>query len=556
MASSSSGGGWDATGLRASHRQAGLQGKPDHVSGTVGMGSWEVEMAKKRPGRGAGKSRGAKARSVRKREDSVGELLDMNQAVKLLGTSRPTFYRWLRTGKIKGMKLGRQWRFYREDIERFLRGQGPRIDLPADMTPLMRALSERVKKLGVAGASAADADEVTRVVNLMVAAGAGMKASDMHIHPHMKEDGQGTVALLRCRVDGVLRSIAEIDIRLLPAIAEQWKRMAGCNIHEKTSPQDGRIMLKFEGRILDLRVSFMSAVLGESVTVRILDPKVIMPLTLDRIDYAEEDKAKLYRALDAAWGMMVVCGPAGCGKTTVLYGCVNHVAGPERKVVTIEDPVEVLLPWVVQTAIRPGAGVTYTRALRATLRGDPDVVMIGEVRDTETLRMAMHCALTGHLVLTTMHAGDAAAALRRMLDLGAEPHLIAEAVKLVIGQRLVRKLCVDCSQPADPHVSRLDRAEELARSGGLKWEGLDKGFRGPAGCSKCNETGFRGRNVIAEALAMTHAIGVALGRGASAEELRGIAVAEGMTTLAADGVRRAAAGVTSLDEVMRVLGGC
>jgi type II secretory ATPase GspE/PulE/Tfp pilus assembly ATPase PilB-like protein len=362
------------------------------------------------------------------------------------------------------------------------------------------------------------------------------------------------VGVLRYRVHGVLHALAEFDIRLLPRIIEQWKRMAACNVRETARLQDGRIILDVGDEQVGLRVCFLPAALGETVAVRILNRDVNAMLDLGRINYATEDKARLLRALDKPSGLIVVSGPAGCGKTTVLYSCIKHLAGSERKTMTVEEPVEVLLPWTVQIQAGPQERVSRPAALRSILRSDPDVIMIGELRDKETLDLAIECALTGHLVISTMHVRTAPATLTRMIDMGADAFSLSEATRLIVAQRLVRVLCPKCARAGKPPESRLSRAGELARAGGLDWDKLGRDFRTPIGCAKCHETGYSGRNVIAEVLAVTDELRTALGHGASLDELQAIAVREGMTTLAADGIRRAAEGQTSLEEVMRVVG--
>ena len=486
---------------------------------------------------------------------AASQLLTMEQAIELLKTSRPTFYRWVRHGKVKGTKVGRQWRFYREDIERFLKGQEPRIELRADLSPLIANLRRRVEELGARDVAPPDATDLVRAISLMIRLGVAMQASDIHIEPQRKAGSNETIALLRYRVDGVLHPVAEIDARLLPAIDERWRTMAGCDVHEKVRSQDGRIEVRLAdtGKLVDLRVCFLPALLGPSLTVRVLDPDAVGPLTLDRIGYAPRDKEKLIRWLHAPWGGIVITGPTGCGKTTILYACLNHLATPDRKLMSVEDPVEFLLPGVLQVPVRPQEGMTFATALRAFLRSAANVIMVGEVRDFETLQIVHQAALTGHLLLTTLHADEAARALTRMVEIGSDPFLVADSTKLIVAQRLVRRLCRECSVEGQPLASHLEQAAELARAGGLGWDALPKAFRQPRGCAKCHQTGFRGRDVIAEALEVTPEIGAALRRGASVEELRRIAVGQGMTTMAADGIRRAAEGLTTLEEVLRVL---
>jgi excisionase family DNA binding protein len=485
------------------------------------------------------------------------ELLDMGQAIEILKTSRPTFYRWLREGRIKGMKVGRQWRFYREDVERFLRGQEPRIDLPADIGPLNTLLQERVKELGGPDVQPPEGSEVVRAAWLMGRLAVLMRASDFHIEPHKKAGEDGAEGVLRYRVDGVLHPEATFDIRLLPAIVERWVAMAACDVKEEVRPQDGRILIKLRdtGRTVDMRVSFLHAALGPSATVRVLDPDAIQPFEIARLGFTPGDQERLERAIDAPWGLVLVTGPAGCGKTTTLYSCLSRLATPDRKLMTAEDPVEVLLPGVLQAPIRPQEGVTYATSLRAFLRSAANVIMLGELRDGETAQMALSASLTGHLVLSTLHTNTAALTLTRLVAMGCDPYLVADSTRLVLGQRLVRALCTECRRPAAPNESRLALAADLARQGGVDWDALPAAFHEAVGCTRCNHTGYRGRMALAETLEMTSEIGAALRRGASDSELHALAVGQGMTTLAADGLRRAAEGLTSLDEVLRVVPG-
>ena len=481
------------------------------------------------------------------------EILDMNQAIELLKTSRPTFYRWLRSGKIKGFKIGRQWRFYRQDIERFLHGQEPRIDLAADISPLIETLAARLRELGVQPAADHDNDTV-RAAALMIRLAVEMRASDLHIEPHRVPDGDATVARIRCRVDGVLHPVAEFDIRLLPAIVERWILMADCYPHEKVRPQDGRILVRLPdtGKNIDLRVSFLPAQLGPSLCARVLDRDAVR-LDLDRIPFADRDRAALVRAIEAPWGLVLVAGPTGSGKTTTFYACLSHLATPERKLISIEDPVEFLLPGVLQVPLRAHQGVTFAVAVRSALRAAVDVMLVGEIRDHETLQLCHQAALTGHVVFSTLHADEAARALIRMVEIGSDPFLVADATRLIVAQRLVRLLCRECSTESQPPMALLEQAAQIARTGGVDWTALPRTYRQAQGCPRCNQTGYRGRTVVAEALEVTPQIGEALRRGAGVDELRTLAVGQGMTTMAADGIRRAATGETSLDEALRVV---
>lgn len=492
-------------------------------------------------------------------EDVSGrELIDMAQAIAMLKTTRNTFYRWLRAGKVTGMKVGRQWRFYKDDIERFLKGQAPRIDLPADITPLLDQLRISANDAGVS-LPERERTPVEEAIHQIIAIAVARRASDIHITTHMPLGKTVSTTLCRIRIDGVLHTIAEIDRRLLPAIVAQWKRMAACDVHETTLFQDGRITLSTDfikqagSGQLDLRVCFLPTALGESVTVRILDASAVV-LDLDRIDLEPDDRERLNEAIDSPWGLAVICGPTGSGKTTMLYACLNRVAGPEVKVLAAEHPVEFFLPWTVQVSINPDAGITFPRAIRSMLRSDPDVMLIGEIRDVETLRLCQQASLTGHLVMTTLHTDSAASALKRMIDIGGNPFVVADSTRFVMAQKLARCLCKHCAEAYTPDASTLDRVARAARDGGLDWDSVQPSFKRPVGCTKCAQTGYRGRKPIVETIKMTRELGHALREGATLDELQLLAVSQGMTSIVADGIRKAARGETSLEEVMRLTG--
>lgn len=514
-------------------------------------------MARKDKGKGKGKRPSAPA-------ESGEELLTMDQAIALLKTSRPTFYRWVRSGKVRGMKVGRQWRFTREEINRFLTGKGPQIELPGDATGLLDQLGSRLSELGGTGAQQTHEEPLTAAREMLVELAVRMRASDVSIEPVAGADPDGkdagpASAWIRLRVDGVLHPVARFDRRLLRPLVDSWKGLAGVDVNERARPQDGRLLFDpaaedLTGETIDIRCCSVPATLGESLTMRILRPAEVR-LSLDRVGYAPRDLAAIRQALHSPSGMVLVNGPTGTGKTTTLYACLNELIDPGVKVMTVEDPVEVVLPGTVQIPVREDAGATFASVIRSMLRSAPNVMLVGEIRDREIMEVCFQAALTGHLVLTTLHAEDNVAALRRMLDIGAVPFLIGDALQVVISQRLVRRLCPDCSRAGAPDGELAARAQAAADAAGVDWATLPRKFRRPVGCGKCGQTGYRGRTVAAEVLQMTPEIRQALRAGTSAEQLRTIAVGQGMTPMLADGLRKSAEGQTAVEEVLRLLGG-
>jgi len=320
----------------------------------------------------------------------VGELVDMEEAIRHLKTTRPTFYRWLRSGKLKGMKVGRQWRFYRADLDRFLKGEGPQIELTADIQPFLQTLTQRLRELGapeqeLAALETGTAEQkVIAVVTAMMLVAHHAKASDIHFHQrHAILPATGMTGVLQYRIDGVLQTLTAVDGRLAPPIIERIKIMACCDLHEKSKPQDGRIQLSVSGNSLDLRVCFVPAVTGEAIVIRLLDARAAS-LDLDRIPFAAPDRERVDRALAAPNGLVLFTGPTGSGKTTAEYAFINSLAKRPCKIMTVEDPVEYILDNTVQIPVNPMAGLTFAAALRAVLRCDPDVIMAGEIRGLHT----------------------------------------------------------------------------------------------------------------------------------------------------------------------------
>jgi excisionase family DNA binding protein len=479
-------------------------------------------------------------------------LLSMDEAIAMLKTTRATFYRWLRAGKFQGHKAGRQWRFEKRDIERFLKGEAPRIELRADISPLIKQLRKKCDSLDAPKVEFPEETEVQQAVKLMIELCLALQASDLHMEPMRTPDSQEEKVQLRYRIDGVLHPMVDFDFRLLPAVVACWKTETCCDLKDR-KPQHGQLRLlkvSDEGTV-DIRVTYLPTGLGDSLVARFLVEAKKLPL-LDDLPYAPEDKKKLLAAITSPWGMVICNGPTGSGKTTTMYACLQHIAGPGLKIITVEDPIEMHFPWMVQTQINEREGITLTLSARAVMRCDPDVIAIAEIRNLESMEICIQMALTGHLVMTQLHAQDASKALLRMVDVGAKPDLLCDATRLILSQRLIRRLCPKCSKPYAPEARWMERALSIAHAGGLNVDDLSKEFRKPVGCQHCKQLGFRGRTVVAEALEVSPEIAATVQRKASADEIRTLAVRLGMTTMAADGIRRAAAGEVWLEEAIGI----
>jgi excisionase family DNA binding protein len=482
--------------------------------------------------------------------------MNMAEAIEMLKTTRATFYRWLRDGKIKGMKVGRQWRFYREDLEHFLKGEAPRVDLPTSIDPLIQQLKE---KLGEMDADLreedGETDQVTFAVKLMIRLAYYSKASKLHLQVGERE------GLIRMRIDGRLHEVLRIDRRLVAPLVERWKSLAGCDLNVKNLPQDGRLIQEMDVPIkqglssqVDVRVCFVPSLSGECLTASLLD-NTHASIQLEQIDFSPEDRAKLDAALAKKRGLVVVTGPADCGKTSTLYACMNALRKPENMLMTVEDPVAFTLPDVVQIRVRHQHGLTFTHALRAMLRSDPDVIMVGEIRDRDTLEISLQGVLNGHLMMTVLHTEDSVSGLSRLSSICEHPVVLADTVGLILAQRLVRLVCPHCSEPSPPEEGNLQIARKVAERSGIDWKALEKNFIRGKGCTHCSGMGFRGRTVITETLEMTPKLQAAQREGADEEKLRQLALYEGMIPMAVDGILKAAAGKTTLGEVARVMGG-
>ena len=382
---------------------------------------------------------------------------------------------------------------------------------------------------------AAEEAPIIRLVNLLIMQAVKERASDIHIEPG------DNVLRTRFRIDGVLREVNGPTAHLHSAVSSRIKVLAKLDIAEKRKPQDGRFRLKMEGSDIDLRVSTVPTQFGEKVVMRLLDSSNAL-LPLERLGLDDAARAQVERMVRAPHGILLVTGPTGSGKTTTLYAALNLINSVERNIITIEDPVEYRLRGVSQVQVNPKAEVTFASALRSFLRQDPDIMMVGEIRDRETAEIAIQAALTGHLVLSTLHTNDAASSLTRLVDMGVEPFLIASSVTGVLAQRLVRVICGKCKEADHPAAGLL---AQLQVGDGSRW------FRG-AGCPTCKQTGYKGRVGIFELLPMGEAIKNLVVSRAPAHAIRDAARKAGMRTLRDDGLAKAAAGATTIEEVIRV----
>jgi general secretion pathway protein E len=380
------------------------------------------------------------------------------------------------------------------------------------------AAREDVRRL----ADLASEEPAIRYVNGLIAEAASQRASDIHI------EASADRVVQRLRVDGLLRDIAPPPAGLHDNIVSRLKVMAGLNIAEKRLPQDGRFRIVVEGREIDLRISIVPTLHGESVVLRLLD-RARAPLDLAELGYSPVLRQQLESLLALPSGMLLVTGPTGSGKSTTLYGALQLLNTRDRKILTVEDPVEYQLPGINQIPVNPAIGLSFANLLRSLLRQDPDIMLVGEIRDLETARIAAQASLTGHLLLSTVHTNDAVGTITRLVDMGLEDYLVAAVLKGVVAQRLVRCLCPACRERRD-------------------------GMWHPVGCEACAGIGYRGRTTIAELLVFDEAFARLVIQRAGTEELRAVALAGGMVELRDDGLAKAEAGITSRDEVMRVTG--
>ncbi|KPL16351.1 MAG: type II secretion system protein GspE, partial [candidate division Zixibacteria bacterium SM23_81] len=389
--------------------------------------------------------------------------------------------------------------------------------------------------------SAVQEAPLVKLVNGIISDAIRKGASDIHIESHER------LLRVRYRVDGTLIDMPPLPYRLKAAIVSRIKIMAELDIAERRVPQDGRIKVKIGKKTVDIRVSSLPAIFGEKIVMRILDPSNLM-LDLANLGLGQDAIAELKAAIQKPYGIVLVTGPTGSGKTTTLYSALNLLNQPGVNIMTAEDPVEYHLEGINQVQVRPEIKLTFAAALRAFLRQDPDIIMVGEIRDLETAEISIRAALTGHLVLSTVHTNDAAGTITRLVDMGIPPFLVSSALNLIVAQRLVRKICSQCKRK-DAKTHELHKLLQQLGLSPEEAEGLDT-YHG-AGCSECHHTGFSGRIGLYEVLPVSSKLRNLIVGGASAQQLRQYAAAENVATLRDTAMEKLAEGLTTVEEVMR-----
>lgn len=418
---------------------------------------------------------------------------------------------------------------------------GERDDVEVEVDAGDGAAPRTVRRLDVMDVrESADSGPAVTLVNEVIKRAIEEGASDVHLEPQLDR------LVVRARIDGVMRPVRTISTDLMPAVTTRIKIMAELDIAERRMPQDGRVSIRFGGEPMDIRVAVLPTMHGEQVVLRILY-RTSRSLDFSRLGLSDETTQTLTNAIQQPYGCVISCGPTGSGKTTTLYAALDMLNDPGRVVMTIEDPVEFQLEGVNQIQVNPRAGLTFGQGLRTILRSDPDVLLVGEIRDDETAKIAVQAAMTGHLVLTTLHADNVASSVSRLKNMGVDPSLLASTVNCIFAQRLVRKLCVACMEP-------YQATRDDLRIMGLDDTGLPERIdvHRARGCALCSD-GYKGRLGMFETLRVTPAMRFLIER-STAEELYAAAVESGMHTLQQDGLRLALAGQTSLEEVRRVAG--
>ncbi|HSJ16392.1 MAG TPA: type IV-A pilus assembly ATPase PilB [Longimicrobiales bacterium] len=429
----------------------------------------------------------------------------------------------------------------RKHLERYYHGHDEEAltllmeEIEADDVELVQDREEDL----TAAALQAQVDDapVVKLINAILTDAVQREASDIHIEPFEKE------LRVRYRIDGALLEVMKPPLKMKAALTSRVKILAQLNIAERRIPQDGRIKLKMKNRVVDFRVSTLPVIFGEKIVLRILD-KSNLTLDLEKFGFEPKAEKDFMSAIMNPYGMVLVTGPTGSGKTTTLYSALSKVNTHEVNIMTAEDPVEYNIYGINQVLVRNEVGMTFAAALRAFLRQDPNIIMVGEIRDIETGGIAIKASLTGHLVLSTLHTNDAPSTITRLIDMGLEPFNVAAALNCVTAQRLVRRICTNCKAPTQYQEDVLDACSVAGEDRALTF------YKG-AGCDRCSGTGYKGRAGLYEVMAMSPELRRMIMHGASADELRTQGLAEGMLTLRMDGMKKVAKGVTTLEEVVK-----
>lgn len=382
-----------------------------------------------------------------------------------------------------------------------------------------------------------DDSPVAKMINQLIYQATQEGASDIHI------DALETETIIRFRVDGVLRQERTVPKNMHNVLVSRVKILADLNIAEKRLPQDGRFKMDLDLRKIDLRVSILPTVFGEKIVMRLLDTGNVS-LGIKRLGFSRSNEDKFTKLINSAYGMILVTGPTGSGKSTTLYSALSNIHSDDVNIITVEDPVEYQLSGINQVQVNTNIGMTFSAGLRSILRQDPDIIMVGEIRDTETAEIALRSALTGHLVLSTLHTNDAISAISRLMDMGIEPFLVSASLSGIVAQRLVRRICPSCAESFDPTEEQL----QLYQSHGMTVERLVKG----KGCANCNSTGYKGRLAIHETIVIDNQIREMITKKLSDVTYRAYIQEQGFSSMQEDGLMKAAQGLTTLDEVFRV----
>ncbi|MCK4918072.1 MAG: Flp pilus assembly complex ATPase component TadA [Candidatus Omnitrophica bacterium] len=376
---------------------------------------------------------------------------------------------------------------------------------------------------------------VVKLVDLMVGQAIEENVSDIHIEPHY-----GKLSI-RYRIDGVLYDMPSPSLAVYLPIISRIKIISKMDIAEKRLPQDGGFMVKVGERVIDLRVSTLPTIYGEKIVMRILD-KMRIPLDLSKLGYLREELEIIRKGLKSSYGLILLAGPTGSGKTTTLYAALNESKSTTKNILTVEDPVEYRIDGLNQVQVKPEIGLTFSNALRCFLRQDPDIILVGEIRDLETAEMTIRAALTGHLVFSTLHTNDAVSTISRLVDIGIPSYLVTASLRLIIAQRLIRKLCSDCKEPYE--IKKEDISDKIVLSSPVIYRAK--------GCDKCNYIGYNGRSSISEIIFLDEEVRSFINKGASPDEIMKLAQKKGTLTLLQSGLKRVEEGITSLEEILSI----